>query len=138
MKKRGFGEGRFNGVGGKRYEGETIEQAAVRETQEEIAVDPIDLHKVAILDFYFLDEPIEKDWNQQVVVYFCTKWNGTPKESEEMKPKWFDKNNLPFNLMWSDDPIWLPQAINGRFVRAEFGFGKNQIVAYRRVRTHKA
>jgi len=34
MKKRGFGMGRFNGVGGKIEPGETIEQAMIRECQE--------------------------------------------------------------------------------------------------------
>ncbi len=38
MKKRGFGAGRWNGVGGKIEAGETIVQAAVRECFEEIGV----------------------------------------------------------------------------------------------------
>jgi 8-oxo-dGTP pyrophosphatase MutT (NUDIX family) len=33
MKKRGFGAGRWNGVGGKLGEGETIEQAVIRESK---------------------------------------------------------------------------------------------------------
>ena len=36
MKKRGFGEGKWNGVGGKPNAGESIEEVAVRETKEEI------------------------------------------------------------------------------------------------------
>ena len=39
MKKRGFGEGKFNCTGGKIEEGETIPQAAIREAKEEIGVD---------------------------------------------------------------------------------------------------
>ena len=35
MKKRGFGEGKWNGFGGKVEEGETILQAALRELKEE-------------------------------------------------------------------------------------------------------
>ena len=38
MKKRGFGKGRWNGVGGKVEAGETIEAAAMREAREEIGV----------------------------------------------------------------------------------------------------
>ncbi|XP_037783471.1 7,8-dihydro-8-oxoguanine triphosphatase-like [Penaeus monodon] len=34
-KKRGFGQGRWNGFGGKVEAGETPEQAAIRETKEE-------------------------------------------------------------------------------------------------------
>ena len=38
MKKRGFGVGKINGVGGKVGKGETIETAAVREAHEEVGV----------------------------------------------------------------------------------------------------
>ncbi len=38
MKKRGFGEGNWNGFGGKVQEGETIPQAARRELLEEAGV----------------------------------------------------------------------------------------------------
>ena len=34
MKKRGFGVGKYNGFGGKVLSGETIEEAALRELQE--------------------------------------------------------------------------------------------------------
>jgi 8-oxo-dGTP pyrophosphatase MutT (NUDIX family) len=73
MKKRGFGQGKYNGVGGKVDSGESLEVAAVRETKEEIDVTPVNYWHVANLDFYFPHEPIEKDWNQRVVVYFCDK-----------------------------------------------------------------
>ena len=59
MKKRGFGAGRWNGVGGKCLPGETIEQATVREAEEEIGVkiNPVHLEKVATLSFYFPSRP---------------------------------------------------------------------------------
>ena len=41
MKKRGFGEGKYNGVGGKIEGTETPEAAMLRETKEEIGVTPI-------------------------------------------------------------------------------------------------
>ena len=53
MKKRGFGNGRWNGVGGKLNAGETIRQAAIREAKEEIGVTVWQMEKVAVLDFYF-------------------------------------------------------------------------------------
>jgi 8-oxo-dGTP pyrophosphatase MutT (NUDIX family) len=47
MKKRGFGQGKWNGAGGKAEPGETPLQAAIRETEEEIGVTPIEPRKVA-------------------------------------------------------------------------------------------
>jgi 8-oxo-dGTP pyrophosphatase MutT (NUDIX family) len=42
MKKRGFGNGKYNGFGGKVENGETIQQAAIRETIEESGLTPLD------------------------------------------------------------------------------------------------
>jgi ADP-ribose pyrophosphatase YjhB (NUDIX family) len=55
MKKRGFGVGKWNGVGGKLQNDETVKDAAIRETLEEIAVkiNHDDLINVAIIDFFF-------------------------------------------------------------------------------------
>ena len=38
MKKRGFGQGKYNGFGGKLEPNETVEEAAVRELEEESGV----------------------------------------------------------------------------------------------------
>lgn len=129
MKKRGFGKGHWNGVGGKPAKGEKIEETAIREAQEEIGIIPKKFKKVAILDFYFARKP---DLNQRVVTYFCDSWEGRPKESEEMKPEWFLKNKLPYAKMWADDSLWLPHVICNKFVRASFLFGENdKVIDYR-------
>jgi ADP-ribose pyrophosphatase YjhB (NUDIX family) len=70
MKKRGFGQGRWNGVGGKLNLGESVEAAAIRETQEEINVEPKKIDKVAVIDFYFPPGTPKEDFNQQAHVYF--------------------------------------------------------------------
>ena len=132
MKKRGFGVGKWNGVGGKVKEGETVEQAVIRETQEEIGVIPLFLQKAALLDFYFPDVPTEKDWNQQVIVFTTDKWEGEPTESEEMLPKWFKISGVPYDQMWSDDILWMPKVFSGQKVKAEFIFsGEGELKEHR-------
>ena len=125
MKKRGFGVNRWNGVGGKVEEGETIECAAIRETQEEIGVEIKDINKVAELLFYFPHNPA---WDQKVSVYFSEHWEGVPTESEEMRPRWFSSDDLPFNDMWPDDRFWVPEVIVGKFVKAKFVFGEGDVI----------
>lgn len=53
MKKRGFGVGKWNGIGGKCEPGESIEKTLIREAEEEIGVRPISYKKVAEIKFFF-------------------------------------------------------------------------------------
>jgi mutator protein MutT len=122
MKKRSFGVGRWNGVGGKVDIGETLSDAVVRETIEEINVTPRNFSKKAELVFIF---PHQLEWNQIVNVYFCVEWEGEPTESEEMKPEWFSVMNLPYKNMWPDDPFWLPHLINGKILKGNFILSEN-------------
>lgn len=119
MKKRGFGKGRWNGVGGKPEPGETIEEALLREAQEEIKVTPTSYHQVATLNFYFPPQP---DLNQQVHVFLADKWEGEPTETEEMKPQWFRKDKIPFDSMWSGDEHWLPLVLENVALKGDFVF----------------
>ncbi len=125
MKKRGFGVGRWNGVGGKVEEGETIAEARVREAVVESGIKFESFNKIAELSFYF---PHNSSWDQKVHVYFCDVWQGEPTESEEMKPQWFLPDVLPFDLMWPDDRYWVPEVLAGKLVKARFVFGEGDIV----------
>lgn len=124
MKKRGFGEGKWNGYGGKPMIDETIIDAAIRETEEEIGVTSKNLKQVAVLNFYFPKLPQFLDWDQQVVVFFISEWEGEPVETEEMKPQWFPIHELPFSQMWPDDIHWLPKVIQGNSIKGNFRFNK--------------
>lgn len=127
MKKRGFGVGRWNGAGGKPQEEESLEQAAFREVEEEIGVKILFTKKVCIFDFFFPKAPEDKNWNQQVHVFLVDKWEGEPVESDEMKPQWFKKTELPFNEMWADDYLWLSKVLlEGKLMRGKFVFDENQ------------
>jgi 8-oxo-dGTP pyrophosphatase MutT (NUDIX family) len=132
LKKRGFGCGKWNGFGGKRADGETIEQAVVREMMEECNVKVNGIENVAELDFFF--EESRKDWNQKVHVFVARDWEGLPIETEEMRPNWFPHDGLPFGSMWQDDPHWLPLVLDGKKVRARFRFADdNESIAEKEV-----
>lgn len=121
LKKRGFGEGKMNGIGGKVEAGETIEEAAVRELKEEIGVSArsSSLEKAGSIDFHFNDNP---DWNQRMHIFFIKKWEGEPAESDEMAPVWYGADNLPFDKMWVDDKYWLPKVLKGKKIEGKFYF----------------
>lgn len=41
---------------------------------------------------------------------------------KEIRPEWFNENEIPFDKMWKDDIHWLPHLVNNKCVRAYFLF----------------
>ncbi len=120
MKKRGFGEGWYNGFGGKLENNESLEEAAFREMEEESGIITKTVEKKGILYFDFIDS----QEHLEVHVFQIKEYEGEPTESEEMKPEWFDVDKIPFDNMWPDDPYWLPLFLEGGFFKGFFSFDK--------------
>jgi 8-oxo-dGTP diphosphatase/2-hydroxy-dATP diphosphatase len=118
MKKRGFGVGRWNGFGGKVEEGETIEEGARREVEEESGIKDGKMERVGIMDFSFQeDEKI-----LEVHIFKLTDFEYKLVETEEMRPEWFDINQIPYDQMWSDDKYWFPVFLENKLFRGKFHF----------------
>ena len=128
MKKRGFGKGRWNGFGGHVEKGETVEDAARREIQEEAGLMAGQLEKRGIIEFKWQEKPEILE----VHVFHTADFAGEPIESDEMRPQWFDVNKIPYSEMWSDDIHWLPLFLQGKKFTAKFLFGSAD-----RVLTHE-
>lgn len=120
LKKRGFGEGKYNGVGGKLELGETPEQAMLRETKEEINVIPTKYEFNGVIEFieYYKGEK----QHLKFYLYIATEWEGEPEETEEMKPYWFKLDGIPYDNMFKDDSFWLPLVLEGKRLNAKFEF----------------
>lgn len=124
MKKRGFGAGRWNGFGGKVSPGETIEDAAKREVQEEAGIEVENLNKVGIIEFEFKGNPEILE----VHIFKTGDFSGEITESEEMKPQWFDVNKIPFDSMWPDDIFWLSLFLADKKFRGKFLFDEADVI----------
>lgn len=124
MKKRGFGAGKWNGLGGKLNPGETIEVAAIRESREEAGIEVQKMEKIGILDFEFKGNPEIMN----VHIFRVDSFSGEPVETEEMKPQWFDTSELPFKNMWPDDEYWFPLFLAGKKFTGEFLFDENNVI----------
>lgn len=120
MKKRGFGAGRWNGFGGKVEKNETIEQAAIREVEEEAGLLPLNMTPMGVLDFEFKND----SEILEVHIFRITDFNGKPTESKEMRPHWFHVNEIPFHQMWADDSYWIPLFLEGKRFRGKFLFDR--------------
>lgn len=121
MKKRGFGAGKLNGMGGKIEPGESVRGASVREVKEEIGIEIVPSNLVAVVDniFTFENKP---EWSIHCYTFFAYEWLGEPIETEEMSPEFFPLDTIPFDRMWIDDQEWMPQALAGKKLRVAFHF----------------
>lgn len=124
MKKRGFGQGRWNGFGGKVKGEETIEVAARRELKEEAGIEVETLEQVGILEFAF------EGSREMLEVHVFKGYGviGRPCESEEMKPEWFDVAKIPFEDMWPDDTHWFPLFLSNKKFKGAFLFDENDSI----------
>jgi len=122
-KKRGLGEGKINGPGGKLNKGESIRECAIREVEEELHITPDGIQAHGELRFQFID-----GYSIHVHVYTASNYTGTPEETDEAKPLWFPIDEIPYEEMWEDDVIWLPQVLNGKSIDGKFIFDGDRML----------
>jgi len=110
LKKNRLGQGYYNGFGGHIEKGETPFECALREFKDESGLELLDL-KQAGRALIANDDSLDL-----ILLYFFTasKWQGQMlEESDEMRPKWFGKNQIPYNQMWLSDRVLLPLLLQG-------------------------
>lgn len=127
MKKRGFGEGRWNGFGGKLEPGESVEEGARRELREEAGIEARSLRRRGTLTFVYAHAGKE----MEVRVFEVGGYDGVIAETEEMRPRWFAFADFPYDAAWPDDRLWMPLFLAGKDFEGTFTFSDyDTIVAH--------
>lgn len=110
-KLRGFGRGKWNGLGGKINPVEDLKAAAIREVREGAQIE-VRLGR-PLGEIFFHNEGAE---DQFVTIFRTESFSGQPRRTAEMDPQWFSVRDLPYHVIWSNDRHWLPFVIaNKRF-----------------------
>jgi 8-oxo-dGTP diphosphatase / 2-hydroxy-dATP diphosphatase len=124
MKKRGLGMGRWNGFGGKLKEGESMLEALFREVKEEGEIEIKDPKLIGIIEFEFPAKGLLLENH----IFKVRSFSGEPKETEEMSPKWFHIDEIPFNEMWADDVYWMAMFLKDKKFKGKFVFGEGDVI----------
>ncbi len=124
-KKRGLGAGKINGPGGRQEPGESILECAVREVQEELLITPLNPVYCGENLFQFTD-----GYSLHCYVYLSNDFTGTPTETEEAIPLWFETSEIPYAEMWEDDHLWLPLVLAGKPFSARYIFDGDTMLDY--------
>lgn len=117
LKKTGFGLGRVVTLGGHIEAGETPEQAAVREVEEEsgVVVAEADLQQAGTIEWIF---PAAPALDMSTVLFRAQRWEGDPVETEEIRPAWYPAGEMPYARMWPDSAHWMPRLLAGEYFDA--------------------
>ena len=117
-------KGKWNGLGGKVEPGETPEQCAIREVQEESGLTTINLKLHGVITFPMFDGM--DDW--YVFVFTITEFEGEMIESPEGELAWIpDEKLLELNL-WDGDRIFLPWLKQDKFFSAKFVYVAKELI----------
>ena len=122
-KKRGMGYGKWNGFGGKMEIGESMRECALRELFEECGLFAEEKDLILVADLYF-DQPSDGNWSHGGMVYVLKKFTGTIEASDEMEPRWFSLEDLPYEDMWEADKTWIPLILQNKQVRGTIAFAE--------------
>lgn len=105
--------------------GETALEAAVRETEEEVGVTPLNLSQCGELHFQFVDG----------LALHCTVFQaegclGSPIETDEATPYWMKPSEIPYHDMWADDAHWMPGMLGGKTFKGFFHFDGERMLSH--------
>ena len=110
-KKKGeIGSKTLNGPGGKQEANETLLECLLRETREELGIILADskVEKMGVITFFDGDRP-----DFEVHIFHTNYFIGTPQETIDMIPDWYDIDNLPFDKMLESDREWFTRMLKG-------------------------
>ena len=117
-----FGEGKWNGAGGKLEPGEGPAEGVIREVFEETGLKIGEPKHHGVLDHYFGDRSAPA-WS--VHIFSVTEFEGEPTGGEEGELNWFPLEKIPYDEMWEDDFHWLPLLLKGKEFDGAFYFDED-------------
>ncbi len=119
-------QGKWNGLGGKFISGESPEECAIREIQEESGLLATRMELKGLLTFpQFANN---EDW--YAFVFVVHEYEGELVESEEGYLAWIPDSELLGLNLWEGDRVFIPWLEQAGFFSAKFYYREGKLVDY--------
>ncbi|WKZ70299.1 MAG: 8-oxo-dGTP diphosphatase [Melioribacteraceae bacterium] len=125
-KENDYHEGKWNGLGGKFELGESPEDCAIREINEEAGLTVKNLIMKGFITFPLFDG--KDDWH--VFLFVIDKFEGELIDSPEGELDWIDNDKLSEINLWEGDKIFIPWLFEDKFFSAKFNYEEGKFKDY--------
>ncbi len=125
-KENDMHEGKYNGLGGKFEPGESPEQCAIREVEEESGLTMIEPVMRGFITFPNFDGT--NDW--YVFIFTADKSEGEMIVSNEGNLEWIDNDKLLDLNLWDGDKIFLKWLGDDKYFSAKFIYDNGELISH--------
>jgi 8-oxo-dGTP diphosphatase len=117
-KENDYHEGKWNGLGGKFEQGESPEECAIREIEEECGLKVKSVKMRGFITFPMFDG--KEDW--YVFLFTADEFVGELIDSPEGNLAWIINDKLTELNLWEGDNIFIPWLFKDGFFSAKFNY----------------
>ncbi len=117
-KQNDYHEGKWNGLGGKFEPGESPEECAIREIEEECGLKVKSVTMKGFITFPLFDG--KDDW--YVFLFTADEFEGKLIDSPEGSLAWIPNDKLTELNLWDGDKLFIPWLFEDIFFSAKFNY----------------
>ncbi len=125
-KENDYHEGKWNGLGGKFEQGESPEECAIREIEEECGLKVKSVTMKGFITFPLFDG--KDDW--YVFLFTADDFEGELIDSPEGNLAWVPNGKLTELNLWDGDKIFIPWLFKEEFFSAKFNYENGKYVCH--------
>lgn len=125
-KENDYHEGKWNGLGGKFEQGESPEECAIREIEEESGLKVKSVTMKGFITFPLFDG--KEDW--YVFLFTANEFEGNLIDSPEGNLAWIKNDVLTDLNLWDGDKIFIPWLFEDKFFSARFNYENGKYVSH--------
>ena len=126
-KENDYHKGKWNGLGGKFEPGESPEECAIREIEEESGLIIKNIKMKGFITFPLFDG--KEDW--YVFLFTADDFDGKLIDSNEGKLDWIPNNKLTDINLWEGDKYFIPWLFKEKFFSAKFIYENGDYISHK-------